>query len=131
MVKSKGNKVEGISRQTADMPHELMKHFDSIKRDRGYRSFTDYAVFLVQRDKESLTPQTPLVVLTDTELSGSIQPEIDMLEDVVTHARRVADTADRIRKQLLVRSRGVPTQGTGESASEKTRGKRGGKQKAS
>ena len=131
MSDKKPNKDQGLSKQTVWLPEDLMEHYDQIKRKRGHRSIGSYIVELIRRDKESLTSEAPLIVLTDPELSSSIQPELDMLEDVVTHARRVADTADRVRKQLLGRAGSVPTQGTGEGASEKTRGKRSGKRKAS
>lgn len=69
MTENKENIV--LTRQTVDLPTDLMEHFDRIKRRRGFRSFSAYAVSLIEADQQGLIKP----ISSDSQIGT--QPDID------------------------------------------------------
>lgn len=101
--------IKGVTRQTVDVPTELMEHYDAIKRRRKIRSFGAYVLSLIKSDKSGLNLPS-----ADSQIKGggdSIGPVTSMAASI-----ELLDGAIRNLTQAVESVRAAAKEGSGDHA---------------
>lgn len=128
MTDSTANSVQDIvlTRQTVDLPTELMEHFDRIKRRRGHRSFGAYVVALIQADAAGIIQTDERLIKVSTNSTHRpLSP--DIVELLEQHHLETLDVLGRISDALadLGRKTGKDTRHVGPTATKAAKRKTG------